>query len=96
MAKEVELLEDEVQSHYDKIRRRWTLLCMVKLFNAIAELRLSAEYLKLEIKRIMTLPHSIIGGECEPDLQTFISWSAFAKALRRKGTSPQKRRYRRR
>ena len=45
MIKEVEILDDEVQSRYDKIHGTDGLCCaIVELFNAMAELRLKAEY----------------------------------------------------
>ena len=45
MAKEVEILDDEVQSRYDKIHGDDGLcFALVELFNVMAELRLKAEY----------------------------------------------------
>ena len=45
MAKEVEILDDEVQSRYDKIHGEDGLcFALVELFNVMAELRLKAEY----------------------------------------------------
>ena len=45
MAKEVEILDDEIQSRYDKIQGSNGLCtALIEVFNAMAELRMMAEY----------------------------------------------------
>ncbi len=45
MVKEVEILDDEIQSRYEKIHGKNGLcFALVEIFNVMAELRLKAEY----------------------------------------------------
>ena len=94
MAKEIEILDDEMQSRYDKIHGDDGLcFALVEIFNVMAELRLKAEY-----GDYLAYTCTALKGEGMNDLvwkTKKLDWQAVAKQIRAEEATRAERKERR-